>query len=272
MLPRVAAGWRHRLEQTQHRPVTPLLMFLLTLLMLGTAFLSGVFGMAGGLVLIGVLFVLLPLPEAMALHAVTQMTSNGWRAVLWVRHVRFRVLAFYSIGAVLALGAWSIRAWVPTKAIAMLCLGISPHLLLLFPKRYKPNAERPVDAAAAGVVGVSLMLLTGASGPVLDAFFLGGTMDRKAIVATKAACQVLGHGLKLIYFASVIDQAAGLDAPMAALAVAASIAGTTAARAVLERMSDAVFRVWVGRLVLAVSAYYIVHGAVLLYFDLSAGG
>jgi hypothetical protein len=32
--------------------------------------------MAGGLVLVGVLLALLPLPAAMALHAVTQIASN----------------------------------------------------------------------------------------------------------------------------------------------------------------------------------------------------
>ena len=57
--------------------------------MVATSLLSGVFGMAGGLVLIGVLLVLLPLPEAMALHAVTQVASNGWRAARWLRHVRW---------------------------------------------------------------------------------------------------------------------------------------------------------------------------------------
>src|SRR3954454_20225446 len=52
----------------------------LGLLMVGTAFLSGLFGMAGGLILIGVLLTLMPLPTAMVLHAITQMASNGWRA------------------------------------------------------------------------------------------------------------------------------------------------------------------------------------------------
>jgi len=43
--------------------------------MVATAFLSGIFGMAGGLILIGVLLVILPVPEAMMLHGVTQMAS-----------------------------------------------------------------------------------------------------------------------------------------------------------------------------------------------------
>jgi len=244
--------------------MTPSLMAILTLVMLGTAFLSGIFGMAGGLVLIGVLLALLPLPEAMALHAVTQMTSNGWRSVLWVRHLRWPVLLAYSLGAVAALGAWSIWAWVPDRPIAMISLGLSPHLLRLFPRGYRPDAERPVDAAGFGLLCVSLMMLTGSAGPVLDAFFLGGTLDRKAIVATKAACQLLGHLLKLLYFAAIIDQAASVEPWMAGLAIGASVLGTTLARTVLERMSDQVFRAWVGRLVLGLSTYYLVHGTWLL--------
>ena len=37
---------------------------------------------------------------------------------------------------------------------------------------------------------MTLMLLTGVSGPLIDTFFLGGKFDRREIVATKAACQV----------------------------------------------------------------------------------
>ena len=67
--------------------MTALMAAGLGLLMIGTAFLSGIFGMAGGLILIGVLLFVFPLPTAMVLHAVTQMASNGWRALLWWRHI-----------------------------------------------------------------------------------------------------------------------------------------------------------------------------------------
>ena len=63
--------------------MTALMMLLLCLVMLVTTFLSGIFGMAGGLILIGVLLVLLPIQTAMVLHAVTRMASCGWRALLW---------------------------------------------------------------------------------------------------------------------------------------------------------------------------------------------
>ena len=67
--------------------MTALMAAGLSLLMIGTAFLSGIFGMAGGLILIGVLLAIFPLPTAMVLHAITQMASNGWRALLWWRHI-----------------------------------------------------------------------------------------------------------------------------------------------------------------------------------------
>ena len=51
--------------------MTPLMIAALGALMVATAFLSGLFGMAGGMILIGVLLALMPLPTAMVLHAIT---------------------------------------------------------------------------------------------------------------------------------------------------------------------------------------------------------
>src|SRR5258708_9588362 len=48
-----------------------------------TSFISGIFGMAGGMLLIGFLLVLLPVPVAMVFHGGIQIAANGWRAWLW---------------------------------------------------------------------------------------------------------------------------------------------------------------------------------------------
>ena len=50
-----------------------------------------------------------------------------------------------------------------------------------------------------------LMLLTGVTGPLLDTMFLRSPLERRQIIATKAACQVFGHGFKLVYFGALID-------------------------------------------------------------------
>src|SRR3982074_3859276 len=85
-------------------PMTPLMMAALGLLMVATAFLSGLFGMAGGLILIGVLLTLMPLPSAMVLHAITQMASNGWGAFLWRSHIRWRPVPIHLVGCAAGLG------------------------------------------------------------------------------------------------------------------------------------------------------------------------
>src|ERR1700674_3633674 len=121
--------------------MTPLMMTALGLLMVGTSFLSGLFGMAGGLILIGVLLTLMPLPTAMVLHAITQMASNGWRAFLWRRPIRWRPGLVYLIGSALALGAWSIPRYGPDKPIALLLLGVTPFMARLLPSGLKPDPE-----------------------------------------------------------------------------------------------------------------------------------
>jgi uncharacterized membrane protein YfcA len=244
--------------------MTPLLIAALGLLMVATAFLSGLFGMAGGLILIGVLLTILPLPSAMVLHAITQMASNGWRAFLWRSHIRWRPVAIYLIGCAVALAAWSITRYVPDKPIALLLLGVTPFMARLTPPGLKPNPESIWQGTFYGSLCMGLMLMTGVSGPLMDTFFLGGKFDRRGIVATKATCQVASHFVKLIYFGSIIDQAATLDPVLAVVAVAASMTGTTLARRFLEAMTDLQFRTWAGRLITAVAGYYIIYGSWLL--------
>lgn len=244
--------------------MTPALIALVTLLMVATSLLSGVFGMAGGLILVGVLLALLPVPDAMALHAVTQIASNGWRAALWIHHARPRIVAAYAAGCVAALAHWSVVQFVPSRPLALIALGASPFLLHLLPRSWRPDAENPHHGVAYGIACMSLMLLTGVAGPLLDSVFLGGRLERRAIVATKAACQVIGHSLKLVYFGCLIAEAGTVDPVMAACAVLASMLGTALARPVLAAMTEQQFRRWATRIVTVIACYYVGHGSWLL--------
>src|SRR5579872_4261925 len=147
--------------------MTPLMIAALGALMVATAFLSGLFGMAGGMVLIGVLLMLMPLPTAMVLHAITQMASNGWRALLWRAHIRWRPVAVYLIGCGLALGLWSIARYVPDKPVALLLLGVTPFLARLTPKGLKPDPDSIWQGSFYGLLCMGLMLMTGVSGPLM---------------------------------------------------------------------------------------------------------
>jgi uncharacterized membrane protein YfcA len=220
--------------------------------------------MAGGLVLIGVLLAIMPVPEAMALHAVTQMASNGWRGLLWWRHIRPRAALGYMLGCGLALAGWSLVRYVPDKPIAMLFLGLTPFVVGWLPARFKPDAARLDHGIAYGAICMTLLLLTGVAGPLIDKFFLGGKLDRREIVATKALCQLAGHAAKLFYFTGIAAQAGAIDSVVILVAIAASMIGTTAARRFLEGMTDVQFRTWAGRIITSISAFYVLQGIYLL--------
>jgi uncharacterized membrane protein YfcA len=236
----------------------------LSALMICTALLSGVFGMAGGLILIGVLLMILPLPAAMVLHAVTQMASNGWRAVLWWRHIVWKIMAFSVAGNLVAVGLWSITLYVPDKAVALVMLGLSPFIVRAIPDRILPRTFGPAQVAGTGLASMMLMLITGVTGPLLDTMFLRSPLERKQIIATKAACQLFSHSFKLVYFGALIDQTGHVEPWLLAIAVLSSMIGTSMGKFLLERLSDRQFRVWSNRLITVLASYYVGYGLVLL--------
>jgi uncharacterized membrane protein YfcA len=245
-------------------PMTAALAASLALLMIFTALLSGVFGMAGGLILVGVLLVLMPLPQAMVLHAVTQMASNGWRALLWRQHIVWRTAFASFAGSLVSVALWSIWLYVPDKAMALLLLGASPFVVRAIPARVLPRTLGPGQMLVGSMVCMMLMLVAGVTGPLLDTLFLRSPLGRKQIVATKAACQVFSHGLKLVYFGALIDQGGSVEPWMLAIAVASSMLGTSLGKFLLERLSDMQFRAWSNRIITAIAAYYVGYGVVLM--------
>jgi uncharacterized membrane protein YfcA len=207
-----------------------------------TSFLSGIFGMAGGMVLMGILLTLLTVPEAMALHAVAQMASNGWRGLLWIGHVRWRPVAAYASGCAAALAVLSLLQFVPSKPLALLMLGISPFLVRLLPPSFRPDPQRLFDGAFYGAACMSLMLLAGVAGPLF------------------------GHTAKLIYFGGLIASAASVDLGLAAMVVIASMIGTVAAKPVLERLSEVQYRRWATYIITVIASAYLAQAGYLLAF------
>jgi uncharacterized membrane protein YfcA len=230
-----------------------------------TSFLSGIFGMAGGMVLMGLLLLLMPLPTAMVLHAVTQMTSNGWRAWLWRAHIGWRIVRWFAAGSLLATLAFAAVAALPSKGLALLILGLTPFVALALPARARLDVARPAHAVASGAICMALQLVCGVAGPILDTFFVQSGLDRRGIVATKAAVQTLGHFLKLVYFGTALAVLGdALPLWIAVMAMVLAMIGTTSARRLLEAMSDDQFKRWSRWIIMGLSVIFIAQGIYLL--------
>ncbi|MFZ5784381.1 MAG: TSUP family transporter [Pseudomonadota bacterium] len=232
-----------------------------------TSFVSGIFGMAGGMLLIGFLLALLPVPVAMVFHGVIQIAANGWRAWLWRGHVRWSVVLQFGAGTAASLAVFAFLDFVPDKALVLIAVGLTPFVALAVPQRMAPNIERRGQAFLAGAIGGAIQLVSGVTGPLLDIFYVRSGMTRQVNVATKAAAMVLGHLSKVAYFGTLIDNPAIRDAEqwlIMAYAAAFAVLGTNLSRRFLDRMSDRQFYHWTRRVILALGSVYVAQGMWLM--------
>ena len=226
-----------------------------------TSFISGILGMAGGMILMGVLLALFPVPAAMMMHGISQFASNGWRALMLWRQVDWRVLRGYAMGASISIAVFAATRIVLGKPAALILLGLTPFVALALPEKLHLNVERRGHSFACGLACVALSLTAGIAGPILDLFFVRSRMSRHQVVATKAMTQCLSHLVKIAYFGGILATERSQVSPwLAASLVVLAFAGTTLSRSVLERMTDASFRRWTRWTVMSVGAMYLLGG------------
>ncbi|MDG1232301.1 MAG: TSUP family transporter [Pseudomonadales bacterium] len=224
---------------------------LLVLATLATSIISGLLSMAGGMILMGVFGLFLSVPAAMVLHGIAQAFSNGSRVWLYRRHIKWRVLRYYAIGAFAVLGLFATLAFVPSIGLVFILIGCFPFLALILPTSVNLDMERGPVSFFSGVIVTAAQMLAGASGPVLDIFYVKSEMPKEAILGTKAVTQTLGHILKLIYYATIMTIASDLIPIWVVPAVvAAAILGNYCASLLVIRMSDHQFKK-IGRYVIS---------------------
>ncbi|MEQ8266430.1 MAG: TSUP family transporter [Parvibaculum sp.] len=237
------------------------------IVVLVTATLSGIFGMAGGMILMGFLTVAYSVGTAMMLHGVTQAVSNGYRAVINRKDIVWPIVATNMAGGAAALALFMLVSFVPDKATVFLVLGAIPFIAFSIPKSWGLDVTRPAVAIGGGFVVTALTLTAGVAGPILDIFFVQSPLTRHQIVATKAVTQTLQHLTKLLYFgvlaAHLLPDA---DIPWWVYVMVAPLAmlGTTFGKMLLDRMNDGQFKNWSRYILYVLGAVLIVRGLMLL--------
>ena len=235
---------------------------LLGLAIIVSSFISGVFGMAGGMILLGVLLNYFDVPSAMILFSIIQLCANGWRAYQWRRYVLWPIFFKYLLGAVIAFAAMYAIRFVPNKMMVYLGLGTMPFAIEALPRELRPNIEWRGVPFITGVLTTVIQVLAGVGGLFLDIFFQKSKLDRKTTNATKATVQSLSHVIRAAYFGSLTGLA---HVPKWALvpAIALAIMSTSLAPLVIERMTDHGFRQWTRVIIFTVSTVYLFRGGLL---------
>ncbi|MDH3218077.1 MAG: sulfite exporter TauE/SafE family protein [Gammaproteobacteria bacterium] len=173
---------------------------LLILVAFGTATLTAITGIGGGMILIAIMPGLLPAAAIIPVHAAVQMFSNLSRALFGWRFMRWEfVLAF--VGG--AIGGGLIAAGITREInLAYTPLFIAAYILFTVwgPRLRFP---RPVkgEFVAIGFVQTGLSMIVGATGPMGQAAMLHRGLQRDALVVTSAFMMTLTHLIKIVMFA-----------------------------------------------------------------------
>lgn len=229
-----------------------------------TACISGIFGMAGGMIFMGIIASVMGVAEAMVVHGVVQSVSNSSRAWLLRPDIRWDILGYKLLGALPAIAALAMISFVPNKATLFIVLGLLPFILWLPKGVFQGDAAKPLQAALCGAMVMGLNLSAGVAGPALDFFYVKTTLTRKEIVATKAVTMFASHIVKIVYFGLPLIAVSGLSTLpplwMFAAAVPCIILGTYIGTRILHRLSDIHFKSYTKYLVTVIGVIYLWRG------------
>ena len=133
---------------------------------------SGVFGIAGGMIMLGVLLIFFDVPTAMVLFSLLAATGNAWRVVSWWRHVNWRILWGYAAGGVIAVRADGLRRFRAQQGDGLSDPRPDSRTAIeLLPRDHHPNIEWRGVPFLSGLATTAIQLVAGNGGLLLDVFF-----------------------------------------------------------------------------------------------------
>lgn len=216
---------------------------LLAFVAFATSALTATVGVGGGVILLSVMLLFWEPLVAIPLHGAVQLVSNGSRAAIQRRHVRWSALGLFALLLVPAswLGLVVARS-IPVDA-ARAAIGVFVLLALWAPQvlflGIRPEETHPTRRFLwlGALVGFGNTTV-GATGPLQAPFYRNIGLDRHGIVGTFAALQTLGHAVKIALFAGLAGFAFGPHAVPFALLAGCVVLGTWTGSRVLDRVSE----------------------------------
>lgn len=242
------------------------MLITISVTILLTSFVSGIIGMGGGMILMGVLSLILPVKKAMILHGVTQFASNGSRAYMHRKHIQWRVLPPYIAGAAISFLCALALSIVPSREFILSTIGIFAISAVLLPKKFPIDIRKKSSSFVCGMTVTFAQIFAGASGPVVDIFMSNSPLKRHEIIATKAITQTIGHLIKLIYYGNLILHSSdtlysnALQPWFFGVAIVSALIGTRLGKRVLDKMSELQFQRYSRAVLLLIGIFYVIKG------------
>lgn len=206
-----------------------------------SATLSGVAGMGGGTLLIGVFYALgMSTLEAVPLFAAVQLISNSSRTVAYLPAVHWPAAGWFALAAVPCTFLLVPRvAQVNTHAVESV-LAVLILLSLLPVARRRILLPARASFVVAGALNGSLGLFVGATGLVVGRLFMRPQWSSQTLIGTLALTHMIGHGLRVLAFGVAGFSALARPGLLIALGVAVML-GTALGKWLNGKVSEAQF-------------------------------
>lgn len=203
------------------------------------AFVNAAFSAGGALVILAVTSTVLPVAAIVPIHSTLLIGSTTTRAVVFRRHIDWRIARPFLIGSIIAVAIGSrLYVELPETIIATAISVVMLVAIWLPEIRWRPKLRHPW--AIVGFVH-SLLSTLFAYGALLHAVILHTKLDKRQIVGTMAACltgmsvfKVSGYSINGFDYVPYID--------IIVFAIAAAVVGTWLGKFVIDRISEALFR------------------------------
>lgn len=208
-----------------------------------TSALTAAFGVGGGIAMLALLGLFLPVAALIPVHGAVQLGSNTGRAWHQRADIRFDVALPFVAGSLLGAAAGAFLVVQLPDVVLKIALGL---FIIAVTWTKIPGIDRLGRAGlAAGSAALALLtMFVGATGPLLSAFFAQiFRNDRKALVATHAAGMTLQHALKVLVF-GFAGFAFWQWLPLVAVMIASGFLGTIYGTRLLGLLSEESFRKW----------------------------
>lgn len=206
-----------------------------------TSAVSASAGLGGGIAMLAVMAIKMPVAALIPVHGVVQLGSNFGRAAVQRKDVVWPLVGFFIAGSVvgITIGSHFIRA-LPEH---WLKLGLALFILaMIFAPKPKIARSGRIGLAVCGVIASALTMFFGATGVFVAAAILPLGLPKQSHVGTFSACMTVQHGLKIFAFAAM-----GFSffpwLPMIGAMVASGFLGTLAGSRILDKIPQDHFRI-----------------------------
>lgn len=207
-----------------------------------TAMLSGIAGIGGGTILIGIFYAIGLVPtQAVPLHAAVQLVSNASRMTAYFRNVEWRAIGWFLLGT--APAPFLVAPFVAQANVHVIELVLASLIIgsLLPSKPERSTLPARWAYLLAGILNGSIGMFVGATGLFVGRLFMRPEWRKETMIGTLALCQCIGHGMKILGYASAGFQPFG-DMSLLLPLLLAVILGTVAGKLLNQRLSEERFR------------------------------